>query len=278
MDTHDRLEACRWPLSAASETLQQTEMDTHMTQPQSTSFWTIPFPATIRIESPNRQTPIQRMAAMFLRGAGIEVGALHNPLRVPPGVTVRYVDRMRTADLRRHYPELSHLPIVEPDILDDGETLATISPASCNFVIASHFLEHAQNTILTVENFLRVLKPGGVALLAIPDKRFTFDRDRPTTPFDHLLREDREGPACSRQSHFEEWVRLVDKVTEPAAFHAKLKQRLDSDYSIHYHVWTNSGMVEMFSRLQSDLSFPFEIAASLADYGTVQVIFVLQKL
>jgi predicted SAM-dependent methyltransferase len=250
----------------------------NMIQIQSASFWSIPFPATIRAESANRPTPIQRMGAMFLKGTGIEVGALHNPLKVPSGATVRYVDRMRTADLRRHYPELAHLPIVEPDILDDGETLATVPAASCSFVIASHFLEHAQNTILTIENFLRVLKPGGVALLAIPDKRFTFDRDRPTTLFDHLLRDYREGPAWSRLSHFQEWVRLVDKITEPTAFQAKLKQRLDTDYSIHYHVWTNSGMVEMFSRLQTELFFPFEIAASLADYGTVQVIFVLQKL
>jgi hypothetical protein len=42
-------------------------------------------------------------------------------------------------------------------------------------------------------NMIRVLRPGGVLYLAVPDKRYTFDADRPVTPTDHLLRDHREG-------------------------------------------------------------------------------------
>ena len=42
-----------------------------------------------------------------LASYGIEIGALHHPLPVPPEARVRYVDRMPVSELRRQYPELA---------------------------------------------------------------------------------------------------------------------------------------------------------------------------
>src|SRR5690349_12337154 len=70
------------------------------------------------------------IASSYLRGDGLEIGALHNPLKVPPTARVRYVDRMGVADLRREYPELSRERLVDVDILDDGETLASVGDAT----------------------------------------------------------------------------------------------------------------------------------------------------
>src|SRR5258708_4169680 len=67
----------------------------------------------------------RRMAGQYLRGTGLELGALHSPLEVT-GVNVRYVDRMAVADLRRHYPELAGFALTPVDIIDDGEKLSTI--------------------------------------------------------------------------------------------------------------------------------------------------------
>src|SRR5207249_5036937 len=53
----------------------------------------------------------EAIARRYLRGTGIEIGALHNPLRLPRGVDVRYVDRMTVPELRRHYPELAGGPL-----------------------------------------------------------------------------------------------------------------------------------------------------------------------
>jgi len=49
----------------------------------------------------------RRLARLYLHGSGIEIGALHMPLWIPPGVTVRYVDRLDLDGLRGHYPELA---------------------------------------------------------------------------------------------------------------------------------------------------------------------------
>ena len=48
---------------------------------------------------------------------------------------------------------------------------------------------------------LRVLKSNGVLYLALPDKRFTFDQDRPVTPYEHLKRDYFESPGWSEESH-----------------------------------------------------------------------------
>ena len=92
---------------------------------------------------------------------------------------MKYVDRMTVAELRRQYQELAGDPLVETDIIDNGEQLTTIRDETQDFVIANHFIEHCQNPIQTFQNLFRVLKPGGVLYVAVPDKRFTFDADRP---------------------------------------------------------------------------------------------------
>ena len=137
------------------------------------------------------------LAEAFIAGTGLEIGALHQPLRVSTSAKVRYVDRMDVAGLREHYPELQRLKLVTVDVIDDGEKLKTVANGSQDFLIANHFLEHTQNPIGTLRRFFEVLRVGGVLYLAIPDKRGTFDRNRPLTSFEHLLKDDRQGPAWS---------------------------------------------------------------------------------
>jgi predicted SAM-dependent methyltransferase len=198
------------------------------------------------------------IAASFLSGDGIEIGALHQPLRVPQGARVRYVDRMAVADLRRQYQELAGSPLVEADIIDNGEQLATIGNGTQDFVIANHFIEHCQNPILTLQNLFRVLKAGGVLYLAVPDKRFTFDVDRPCTTIDHVMRDFADGPEWSRLQHFEEWSRLVNKRADHEVAD-EVRHLIDIDYSIHFHVWGASELLDFMASVQRIVHFETEL-------------------
>jgi predicted SAM-dependent methyltransferase len=215
-----------------------------------------------------------RIANRYLSGDGIEIGALHNPLPIPRSARVRYVDRLPVPKLRAHYPELEREPLVPVDILDDGERLATIPDSSLDFVVANHFLEHTQNPVGTLLNVFRVLRPGGVLYLAVPDKRHTFDIDRPVTSFEHLLRDFDEGPHVSRRAHFEEWVRLVDKVPEKEVSR-RVEQLLEQDYSIHFHVWTQREALELLTAVRDRLDLDFDI--ELMERIEHEVVFVLRK-
>ena len=191
---------------------------------------------------------------------------------MPKSARVRYVDHLAVDELRAHYPELAGETLVDVDVVDDGERLSTIADATQDFVIANHFLEHCEDPLGALGNMIRVLRPGGAVYLAVPDKRFTFDADRPVTPTDHLIRDHREGPERSRRDHYVEWARLVDKVDEPEA-HATLL--LERGYSIHFHAWTQSELVELIQAAGRELELDFDIELMLKNGA--EVIFVLRK-
>src|SRR5207237_3788839 len=75
------------------------------------------------------------VARAYLRGRGIEIGALHRPLRVPPAASVSYLDRLSREELYRQYPDLADHDFVPVDIVDDGERLVRVADGSEDFLI-----------------------------------------------------------------------------------------------------------------------------------------------
>jgi len=192
-----------------------------------------------------RSSPKRLRLANWLEGDGIEIGALHNPLEVPPTARVHYVDHLPVEELRRHYPELDDLPLVDVDVIGSAENLSGLRDASVDFVIANHLLEHLEDPLAGLLEFQRVLKPAGIIYLALPDQRLTFDRDRELTSLDHLLREHCDGSAkANRWSHYLDWSRNVDKMGSRSEAHAADLMR--RRYSIHFHVWRPDSFLEFF--------------------------------
>lgn len=201
-----------------------------------------------------------RLAGRYLSGAGIELGALHSPMPLPKSATVTYVDRFDIDSLRAHYPELAEQPLATVDVIDDAETLGTFADGSQDFVIASHVLEHCEDPVSTFGHWLRVLRPGGIAFVAVPNKLATFDSPRPVTSWQHVLKDHQDGPQGSRSAHYLEWSRFVDgKADEEATAHAEALE--DCRYSIHFHVWDAPAFREFANGCQQILSVPFSIAA-----------------
>ncbi len=208
-----------------------------------------------------RNQPRTYLADRFLRGDGIEIGALHRPVPLPEGVTVRYVDRLYTDDLRSEYNELSSVEVVEPTIIDDGELLDHVPTNSVDFIVANHFLEHCQDPIGTILVHLNRLRDGGHLFYAIPEKRYTFDNPRATTTLEHLIQDHTDGGASSRVDHFTEYGRIVMGSGEPERTGREL---MDADYSIHFHAWTSIEIIELFVYIQRTYEPNLEIIASQA--------------
>lgn len=202
----------------------------------------------------------RRLAAQYLSGSGLEIGALQMPLWLPASASVRYVDRFDVAQLRAHYPELEDFELVTPDVIDDGEVLGSIPDESADFLIANHMIEHCEDPIGTLSSHLRVLKRGGVLYMAVPDRRFTFDRERGPTPLAHLVRDHAEGPRWSRRTHYEEWARFVAGAA-PQQVPAEADALEAQNYSIHFHVWTPISFLELLAHCRSGLELPLEVDA-----------------
>lgn len=199
-----------------------------------------------------------------LRGRGLEIGALHRPMPVPPWAAVRYVDRCSTSDLEVRHTELGGRTLVAVDIVDDGERLATVADQSQDFVIASHFLEHCQDPLGALESFGRVLRPGGVVYLVVPLMHRTFDRPRAVTTLSHLVRDHGEGPSTSRLDHYLEWARLVEGVQGVDAVQRRAAELMREQVDIHFHVFTAGSLRELAGALPSILPGPLHLVRGIA--------------
>jgi SAM-dependent methyltransferase len=213
------------------------------------------------------------IARLYLSGEGIEIGALHSALATPGGATTRFVDRMTIPELQAQYPDLDASSLMPPDIVDDAERLAAIDDETQDFVIANHFLEHTEDPIGTIENLLRVLKPGGIAYLAVPDKRFTFDSERDVTEIEHLKR-DHEAVSPERTEHFKDWALHVEGVPAEDAERAAASL-IERNYSIHYHVWTQLELLELLVTLRREYNSPFDVELFMAN--DLECVIVLRK-
>lgn len=192
-----------------------------------------------------------------LNGLGLEIGALHRPMTSHAGMRIHYADRLSVKDLRMHYPELNSVSLVEPDILDDAETLSTIADHSYDFLIAAHLIEHLRNPIFALKNWCRVVKQHGLIYLVVPDKRYTFDLPRPRTTIEHLIL-DYERPSPTRDfEHFLDYASFVGKQSGNAAI-AEAHSLSTRNYSIHFHVFLPEDILNLLSWFNTHVS-PIQI-------------------
>jgi SAM-dependent methyltransferase len=200
-------------------------------------------------------------------GCGIEIGAMHYPLPLPFGARARYVDHHTVDELRRLRTDTND-EIVGINILADGFSLGCIANASQDFVIANHVLEHTTDTLGTLENWLRVLRSGGILFVAVPIGARCFDRGRAVTTTEHFL-EDRllastgnvEAIRSRNRRHVEEHLAIAApaiarqqckhwQMPQGEACEREIERLLGRDSSqIHHHVFTPSSFAALLGLL-----------------------------
>jgi SAM-dependent methyltransferase len=187
-----------------------------------------------------------------LTGKGLEIGPLHRPMVRHEGMVVDYIDRCTVKELREHYPELNDLPLVEPNIIGDAETLANIKDKTYDFVIAAHVIEHMRNPLFALEQWCRVLKPKGRVYLIVPDKRITFDRNRVRTNIEHII-QDYRSPSLERDfDHFIDYAVHVHKKSGSEAI-AEAERLVKTDYSIHFHVFLPADILNLIDWFSANI-------------------------
>ena len=209
----------------------------------------------------------QLLARRYLKGQGIEIGALHRPLRLPPSVSVQYVDIASREENIRKFPELAPSDIVEVNYIDDGFTLSVIPENSQDFLIANHVLEHSPNPIQVLKNWCRTLRPGGRLFITIPIAEKCFDQGRPVTSLEHLVDDYNLYNTVSdkgaqqkiqekNRDHLREWIMISERAIlskrddgykKPSAeeLERRLEQMDTKNSEIHFHTFS----LESYSRL-----------------------------
>ena len=127
--------------------------------------------------------------------AGIEIGALDRPLvlrsDLPNGNEILYADHLSTKELKEKYksdPTVDLNAIVEVDLISAiGDFSECLQGRLVDYVVASHVIEHVPNPIRWLNMLFEIIQPGGFIFLVVPDKRYTFDYQRPTTTCGTML-------------------------------------------------------------------------------------------
>ena len=140
-----------------------------------------------------------------------------------------------------------------------------------DFLLSCHSLEHVANPVKAVVDWARVLNKGGRLILVLPDKRFTFDVNRPYTTMAHLLDDYRLNTTEQDTTHFDEIIRLHDPQKDPlmqssAQVEAMLQDNFNNRMA-HHHVFDH-GLVK---ELLEYCGFAVQLEQEVAPFHLVTV-------
>ena len=192
----------------------------------------------------------RRRYGRSLKGRGLEIGALGNPMPLPHAREVVYSDVLLPEQVDAMYPGSRH-----PDIISDSERFDGVASGTFDFVVANHVLEHVTDPIGALLEWHRLLKPGGVLLISLPDKRYTFDYRRKRTPLTHLETDHHSSadPQVRNECHLLEWAEHVERL-EPGSveFEAWVAEQRRRGFAVHNHVWVVQDVLELLEHLDVD--------------------------
>jgi SAM-dependent methyltransferase len=210
--------------------------------------------------------PRVRLANKYLRGFGVEVGALAFPLRLSKKASATYIDIATREESIRKFPELDPNDIVQVDFISDGFTLTGVPSDQFDFLIANHVLEHSPNPIGALVQWCRVIKPGGILYFTVPHVDKCFDRGRHVTTFQHMF-EDFQAEANGQLAtlrernkvHYREWLTFSESaiLKRPAItgvhLEKRIKQMAESDEEIHFHTFTLASVHDLLSNVRCEV-------------------------
>lgn len=192
----------------------------------------------------------------------LEIGPGHEPFPVADGATVTYADKSVEGGRDQTWPELEGAPRgpdADVDVDLDVGGLRAFDDESFDAVVASHVLEHLADPIAAIGEIHRVLRPGGLAAIVMPDRHRTFDRVREPTTLAHLLHEHDRGITEVDDEHIRGFCEAiwaqepihpepVRSWHDPAALDAG-RYDLHRRRSIHVHCWSADEFIVLLSGL-----------------------------
>lgn len=133
----------------------------------------------------------------------------------------------------------------------EASNLQAIPNENYDFLIASHCLEHCANALKTVKEWLRVLKKGGAIMLILPDKKYTFDHNRPITTFEHFVDDFKNNIDERDLTHLTEILELHDLSMDlPAGTIDYFKNRSLNNFKnrcLHHHIFDFNLLQSVFA-------------------------------
>ena len=177
-----------------------------------------------------------------IKGLVLEIGSLDNPFATNGENTVHYMDRYSRDELKKIHANnlaVNVNKIPEVNIIGNGDLLS-IEDNTYDAVITCHVLEHLTNPLRAIHEWHRITKPGGNVFMVVPDKRFTFDKDRDVTPVQHLIDDYNSNVSETELAHYQDLCKHV-------ASHdiSQAQGMFEVQSNIHVHTFTEDSLKEL---------------------------------
>ncbi len=161
-----------------------------------------------------------------LSSKGLEIGPYGSPTVFKSEGDISYLDfkpREQLIAEASSGEEIEAIP--EIDYLVASNDYRRYVLDTFDYIIANHVIEHVPDMIRWLTNITEMLNPNGILFMAIPDKRFTFDKYRQSTRLSHILNDFYEQAQTISQEHLLEQIIYYDRtyLGEPIV----LTERLD---------------------------------------------------
>jgi predicted SAM-dependent methyltransferase len=194
------------------------------------------------------------------KGLGLEIGAQHTPFKYNNKTSMIYQDRLPLSQLKQdvqaHNKDINIEDIIDADIIMDAETVP-FRDNYFDFVCNSHVLEHLKNPIQAIREWIRVIKPNGHLFLIVPDKRYTFDKERKLTSTYHLVKDYVNCQKDKTLEHYTDFYNNVHKITDKKI----IQKAFDEQEDIHLHTFTYKSFLDFIESIKTN----FELTESKLD-------------
>ena len=130
----------------------------------------------------------------------LEIGPFWAPAFRRPEHRVWYVDVLDREALQKkaaNDPNSRGAMVPDIDFIWKGEPYRALTGREFDVVFSSHNVEHQPDLVAHLEDVASVLRPGGLFLLVIPDKRYCFDHFIPETTIAQVI----EAHVYRRRQH-----------------------------------------------------------------------------
>ncbi len=189
-----------------------------------------------------------------LTGRGLEFGPFTQPTVGPEDGAISYADRFTQAQLAEGLSLDKAALIPETHYLLTSNDLSSLPQETFDYIIANHVMEHIPDMLGWLGDVGRLLKPGGVLFLALPDADHCFDRLRPSTTVSRAVeRRLAEGGLLSKDQQLESSIYYQDAASRPIILSERLERaRVTAIYDekahlgFHAHVFRSAGVLEEF--------------------------------
>jgi len=250
----------------------------------------------------------EQISKKYLRGNGVEFGALHSPLPInKEEATIIYIDRLKKTAALRLFPELQDVAesIVDPEITLDfnSDDLSSLRADKFDFFIANHLIEHLVNPVRFLEDMSNVLRPGNLLFLTVPDKDYTFDKHRALTTNNHLWDDYCKNEKEISNEHIKDFLLNKEVISKPHPaiveyfkehklplsyyngnklplnpFKRKRLYDFHRERSIHVHVWNKVSFKKFFTWINVKLQLRFEqLNIHIPEESVGEIIYLLKK-